>query len=365
MADFSVYPWGILRIVNDKVDLDRPKAFNRARLMLHSGANMFRILRRGVWSIDREFDWETPGYWELFREYIQILHDPSQENETGVGAKVLVEIFDGCSEDWMFDPANYGKARKLVRAMFANLGDLPYVLFGAGNEMNHRDNRAFVNAVTFPEFKKAGRVPYSYGAMYSENDDYLEDEKYDAGNFWSDDVKDRIVRQVHGVKDASSINLIHSVEYWVVNGNPLAVHLGCDGVFDGGSPCDYYGNSRRPSPEQINEAMRYFFANAPKILFPDKSVKYGWEYLPKAVNQDNCSAQGVVAMSQAYSERFGTMPENYGKYPNDWAEPEPPSPIPDPTPQPKTCKGKYIANRPWWKWQILKFIKCWMMGGEG
>ena len=76
LADFSTAPWGVLKVVDGKVVLDKVKAFNRARRMLNAGANMFRILRRGVWETAMPFDYDVPGYWDALREYLGILWRP-------------------------------------------------------------------------------------------------------------------------------------------------------------------------------------------------------------------------------------------------------------------------------------------------
>jgi hypothetical protein len=377
LADFSTSPWGILKVVDGKVTLDVTKAFNRARLMLNSGANMFRILRRGVWSTIVPFDWEDAGYWHNFRDYLTILHMPVQGTWTLGGADVLVEIFDGCSEEknaaglqWQYE--NYPKARQLIQAMFSHLGDLPWVKFGVGNEMNKAESIEFVEKVVYPEFKAASRKPFSYGAVYSDKpgDDWLEKQKGKASLAWnSDDVSFEIFKQVHGVCDKASKNLTDTVSYWVRGSSKHRTIWSVDGVFDGKSDCDYYEDENgkrktRPSPAQWRSAVKYVLDYALKFETPAGLPRFGFEYLPKAVNKDECSAKGVKAISEEYHTKWGTWPENWGKYPDDYVEPEPPKPpepeppIP-PTPEPeKSCYEKFIAGRPFWKWQIGKFIQC-------
>lgn len=363
MADFSTAPWGVLQVIDGKVTLNKPKAFNRARRMLNAGANMFRVLRRGVWSTEVPFDWEDAGYFDRLREYVGILHQPYQNGGTGSGAIVQVEVFDGCSETWMYDQANYEKARRLMRAMFANLGDLPYVRFGVGNEMNQAESVAFVREVAYPEFKAAGLKPISLGAMYSRNEDVLEKQKAEASLAWDDETSFAIYRPVHGVRDKGSVFLTDTIDYWVINGNPLAVFWSADGVFDGANECDYYGNQRRPSPAEFKSAVKYALDLAPSFYLADKQVKYGFEYLPKAVNKDDCSARGVAAISDAYFDKWKKRPENWEKYPEDWKEPEPPTPPDPPTPpSPPRCKCAYWLTEPKrpdvWRW-----IKC-IFGGK-
>ena len=374
MADFSTAPWGVLRVVDGKVTIDVTKAFNRSRLALNSGANMFRTLRRGIWSTQVPFDWEDAGYWDTLREYLTILHMPIQGTWYLDGADVLVEIFDGCSEEknaaglqWQYDKANYGKARQLIQAMFSHLGDLPWIKFGVGNEMQKAESVEFVTNVVYPEFKLAGRVPFSYGATYSTKDDYVEKQKARASLVWGDNIAYAIYKQVHGVMDKDSINLVDTVAYWA--NHPLCTIWSVDGVFNGASDCDYYEDENgkqktRPSPAQWRTAVKYVLDYAKKFTLSNGQVKYGFEYLPKAINADTCSAKGVAAISEEYHAKWGTWPENWGKYPDDWIEPpippepEPPEP-PAPPPEPeKSCYDKFIAGRPFWKWQIGKYIRC-------
>jgi hypothetical protein len=372
LGDFSTAPWGCLKVEGGKVTLDNVKAFNRARRMLNSGANQFRILRRNQWSADFPFDWQDEGYWPMLREFVQILHQPYQEPAgAGQGADVWIEIFDNCSDDkdWMYDPHQWPKAEALIRAMFENLGDLPYVKFGTGNELNSPDARAFVRESVFPEFKKAGRVPFSFGAVYQRTNPPgspgpLEWQKYEAEKRWDEQTALSIYRPVHGVRDSSSMNLIDTVKFWVEQGNPICVLWSMDGVWDGLSECDYTTAAngivqRRPSVEQIKAAMKYWIDIAWKFAMTNGQVKYGFEHIAKAQNNDLCSALSIRAISESYQERFAELPENFGKYPLDWVEPIPPDP-PDPPvpPVPKSCYEKYIKDRPIRKWQVGRYILC-------
>ena len=359
MADFSTAPWGVLRVVDGKVTIDVTKAFNRSRLALNSGANMFRTLRRGIWSTQVPFDWEDAGYWDTLREYLTILHMPIQGTWYLDGADVLVEIFDGCSEEknaaglqWQYDKVNYWRARDLIRAMFRHLGDLPWVKFGVGNEMNKKESVEFVEKVVYPEFKDAGRKPFSYGATYSPDHDWLERQKGEASLAWNDDVSFAIFKQVHGIRDKNTQDLIDTVSYWVNGCTPkLRTIWSVDGIFDGNSDCDFYEDENgrrktRPSPAQWRSAVKYVLDYALKFETPAGLPRFGFEYLPKAVNKDECSAKGVKAISEEYHTKWGTWPENYGKYPNDYVEPVPPIPPPPvpPTPPPDPEK------KPWWHW---------------
>jgi len=334
-------------------------------------------LRRGIWLTQVPFDWADPGYWATFRDYLTILTMPLQGTWTLGGADVLVEIFDGCSEEknaaglqWQYE--NYPKARQLIQAMFSHLGDLPWVRFGVGNEMNRAESIEFVEKVVYPEFKAAGRKPFSYGAVYSDKpgDDWLEKQKGKASLAWnSDDVSFSIFKQVHGVCDKTSKNLTDTVSYWVRGSSKHRTIWSVDGVFDGKSDCDYYEDENgkrktRPSPDQWRSAVKYVLDYALKFETPEGKPRFGFEYLPKAVNKDECSAKGVAAISEEYMAKWGELPENYGNYPDDWVEPIPP-PIPPAPPEPptppiseKSCYKKFIADRPFWKWQLGKFIAC-------
>ena len=82
-------------------------------------------------------------------------------------------------------------------------------------------------------------------------------------------------------------------------------------------------------------AMDYWMDRVKSFYIPGGHRKFGFEYLPKARNNDDCAAKGVAAISDAYFNQFGFWPENYGRYPNDWIEP--PGPIdPNPNPIPPT-----------------------------
>jgi len=370
LGDFSTAPWGCLKVIDGKIVLDKNKAFNRARRLLNSGANTFRILRRNVWSAEVQFDWEDKGYWPMLREFVQILHQPIQ-GDPGArsGTDVWIEIFDNCSpdKDWMYDPHHWPKAEALIRAMFKNLGHFPFVKFGVGNEMIG-EGRSFVRQCVFPEFKKAGLVPFSYGSVYQRMNPLgspgpLEWQKYEAEKCWDEQTALSMYRPVHGIKDAGSWDLIDTVRFWVANGNPICVLWSMDGVWDGESVCDWTTApngqlQHRPSVEQIRSAMKYWLDIAWRFTLPSGQVKYGYEHIPKAENNDLCSAMSIRAISEAYQDRFAALPENFGQYPMDWVEPKPPAP-PEPLPE-QSCAERYIKNRPIWKWQVGKFIKCWL-----
>ena len=360
LADYSTARWGVLKVVDGKVTLDKVKAFNRARRMLNVGANTFRVLRRGVWETQVPFDFEDDGYWPMFREWLTILHQPYQKQGAGVGAEVWVDIFDGCSETWMYD--DHARARKLIRLMFFHLGDLSWVKFRTGNEMNQAQAVDFVKDVAYPEFKSHGRFPANYGACYSDKEDRLEAQKGFADRLWDTETTKVIFRDVHGVKDENSKGLQETFRMWAKKGNPIRVIWSVDGVFDGANPCDWTITNgkvrRRPSVDEWKSAVRFILDNARRMEIPnpiDTKLKYGFEYLPKAVNHDECSSHGVNAISNESLNKFGYLPENYGKYQKDWTDvpipPEPPVPPEPPTPPPP------VPDKPWWK-KLLE----WLMG---
>jgi hypothetical protein len=148
---------------------------------------------------------------------------------------------------------------------------------------------------------------------------------------------------------------------WTVGLHDICVLLGPDGVFDGDDLCNFFKNSRRPSPEQIFGAVLHFLQNSPYRILPDGHVKYGWEILPKVVNNDRCVVKGVEAVSRAYETVFKVLPISVNQFPNDWVDPNPPNPVPPDNgeEEPKTCWGKFMANRPLNKVQLGKFLKCW------
>ena len=400
LADFSTAPWGILKVVDGKVVLDHDKAFNRSRLMLNAGANIMRILRRGIWETTVPFDFDRgQEYFDLLREYVLCVTDPDQFGTfDGDGAFVWIDIFDGCSETWMYDPAQWYEARTLMRGLFANLKDLP-VKFGIGNEMNRSESIALVREVVIPEFNAANLRPFSLGAIYSTTDDWLEKQKPLVGMAWGDEVENRTYRPVHNVRDKDSVCLIDTVGYWMPANNPISIFWSTDGVWDGANECDRETTPAgvvhaRPSPDQVKGAMRYWMGEARSYLLPDGHPKFGFEYLPKARNADQCSAMGVRAISDVYNERFGEYPVNFGKYPKDWVAPileckigevkketcwdgseiithtcesgkwTPTGNVcPIKLPVILSCKDKYISHRPVVKMQIWKWLKC-ILGGN-
>ena len=373
LADYSASPWGVLRVVNGIVVLDKAKAYNRARRALNAGTNYFRILRHADWAVlpGQEFDLEDPGYFPTLRDYLAILHQPCQGTPTGQGARIVLELFDNCSEKWMYDPANYPKARNLCQIFFAQLADLDFVDFGAGNELNRSESTALFRDVIIPEFDKVGKLPFSYGPSYSFKDgpELIVDHKQEASKKWGDDISFAIYKQVHGVRDSNSESLIQAVVWWARH--RMCTFFSVDGVKNGASLCDFYQDQVRPSPAQWLSAVKYVldYVSAglkPKFTLSTGQPKFAFEFISKVWNNDACGALPIIAVSELYKAKFGEWPENYGKYPDDWVEPPPPEPPEPPEPEPpppppepeKSCYEKFIAHRPVRKWRLWDFLKC-------
>src|SRR3972149_7684440 len=370
LADFSTSPWGVLKVVDGIVILDKVKAFNRSRRFLNAGANCFRVLRHAPWAIEKEFDWEDPEYFPILKEYLATLHNPCQEPSAGQGARIVVELFDNCSEKWMYEPGNYDKARRLCRAFFAQLGDLDYVDFGSGNELNKDESTALFKNVIIPEFDKVGKIPFSYGPSYSFNagPDLIVDHKQEASKKWGDDTSFAIYKQVHGIRDENSENRFQAVEWWARH--RMCTFFSVDGIRNGASLCAFYQDKVRPASFQFMGAVKYVlnYVSAglhPKFTLSTGQPKFAFEFISKVWNNDACGALPIMAVSELYKAKFGIWPENYGKYPDDWVElippapPEPPPPGPPPPPDPE--------KQPWWNWwvgknSIIAKLFRWLLG---
>ena len=361
-ADFSTAEWGVLHLVDDKIKFNKPKAFNRSRRVLTCGVNTQGILRRGVWELakysngkEATFDWEDKGYFDLLREYAAILHQPYQKTGAGKGADVVIDIFDGCSESWMYsDPA---KAKKLMQTFFGELAYLSYVKFSF-NELN-KDPQAlnFVKEVAYPEFKRAKIMPFTYGASANPDSRLLENQKGQADRIWQMETTRIIWRAVHGVLDEKSEGFVYAFINWAREHHLIRVILSVDGVFTGDSKCDWIKKGakihRRPSPEQFRRAIRLWFDNVRDLYLPGGEPLYAFEYLPKAVDNDLCSMAALEVIAEEYIRKFGKWPENWDKYPDDWVEPTPPTPpipppippTPEPSPPPPEKPCSYFFKR--------------------
>lgn len=367
---FDTRPAGALYVDDGVVKLDKVKTFNAARRLLNAGANAFGVLRFAStsWTPPAAvaFDYDSPGYFDMLREYVQILHDPIQDPTTyklgyttnNQGAIVIIDPFLGCVETWMYDPANYDKCRDVLYRYFAAVNDLPYVKFTVGRECDSEYARAWVRDCVYPEFKAAGRVPFSYGASYCHagSPGPMEWQKFEAEAAWDEQTALSIYRPVHNVRDDSSVSLTESTRCWTENGNPICVIWSVDGVWDGLSGTDRIvlpdGRVQaRPSYGQLQQAMRYWIANAPRLTLDNGQVKYGFEYMSKAMDLNVVLPQ-IEAIVDVYAETWGTVPANYGKYQLDWIELEP-EPQPEPQP-PAPNPGKKF--REWLGWASLLIV---------
>lgn len=360
---FDTRPAGALYIQDGVVKLDKIKAFNAARKLLNVGINTFYVIRYAeiTWCPPAAvaFDWESPGYFDLLRQYVEILHQPVQSAATAPGATIVIDLFLGCCETWMY--SDYEKSTRLINAFFSALGDLPYVYFSIGRECNDQNSWLWVRDCVGPAFKAAGKVPFSYGASYCQHGapGPMELQKgWGVEKVWDEQTALKLYRPIHSVKDETS-KCLGSVESgavynWCVNGNPICVIFSVDGVWDGESPDDRItlpdGRMQiRPSVEQLKSAMRYILNNAPVLTLPSGQVKYGFEYMSKCQQIDVVIKQ-IHAIVDVYFETFGNLPENYGQYPNDWVEPivEPPVIIPPPIVKLSFNLWGWIKNRKWW-----------------
>jgi len=376
LGAFSTARWGFLRVKDGKVVIDIPRLFNMAAAMLNAGANCFRIFLRNTWGVEVEYDWRTPGYWQTLREFLAILHQPYQNDGTGEGTEILVELFDNCNPDdkaLMNDPARYEEGRQRIRDAFANLGDLDYVKFRAGNEAPKGNSLAFFKEVILPVFNDAGRVPYSYSQCYETWtpawDGPVERQKRAAETVWDELTALAIFRVLHSIKDSTTADLQEIVGYWVHDGNNILVEISDDGVMDGTNPCDKTlsptgAMQARPSEAEFESAIDYLLSNAPTLMYNGKS-KYGIEHCGKKPDDDDneCIPRMIAAIARCYQRRTGEQPFNKGRYPDRWIKPEPPTPPEPPAPPPAPdCKCRHWlteSKRP----DIWRWIKC-LFGGK-
>lgn len=338
---------GALYVENGQVKFDHDKTFNAARRLLHAGCNTIYVNRFALttWTPPAavDFDWESPGYFEMFREYVKVLHQPVQGETTAPGANIVIDLFLGCIETWQY--YDWTKSARLINAFFTALGDLPYVHFAIGRECNSMDSVAWVRDCVGPTFKAAGRVPYSYGASYCQpgGGGPMEMQKGAAvEKVWDERTALKLYRPIHGVKDETSKTLLDAMDNWTRDLHDICVIWSVDGVgvgnLQGDSPDDFIvlpdGRiQRRPSTEQIKSALRYALNNSPWKFMPDGQVKYGFETMTKAMTIETAVKQ-LQAVADVYAEVFGTFPDNYLQYPNDWVNPLPPTPVPVPIPIP-------------------------------
>lgn len=351
LVSFWTGPGGCLVVKNGAVAYDNKGDFNRSRLLRNAGVRMFRVLRRGLpeWGAIKAFDWQDAGYWPMLREHLATLHNPFQGPNPPPGADIIFELFDECGGDAAIYFSNPALARQYIRTAFANLGDLPYVKFGVGNEMNSPGAAAFCRDIVFPEFKAIGRIPYSYGAW---GDDTTPTgqvilQQNVAVVAWNNILAHCIVRQIHAIADDKTSYLINGVRDWIIPGGDYPpVMFSNDGVCTGKSACDVWNRAGwwgpvayGPSVEQTKAAMKYVFDRATSYALPNGQVKYGFEHLAHVGGTpDVCTVATFEGMSDMYAAKFGIQPESRGKFPLDWVDPTlPPSPAPPiPPPAPPT-----------------------------
>ena len=353
---------GALYVENGVVKFDKVKTFNAARRMLNAGANILYINRFALktWYPPAviDFDWESPGYFDLLREYCKILHQPIQDETTAPGADIIIDLFLGCVETWQY--FDYVKSTRLINAFFTALGDLPYVHFAVGRECNADESRAWVRDCVYPTFKAAGKIPFSYGASYCHAGPKgpMEWQTYEAELVFGYGAMLKGYRKTHNVKDEISLalgDIISGAVYnWCVNGNPICVIFSMDGIWDGLGDSITLPDGRiqaRPSTEQIKSALRYILNNSPRKFMNDGQIKYGYECMTKSMTIEAAVKQ-LQAVAEVYVETFGILPENAGKYPNDWIEPVKPEPEPIPEPiKPKV--------EPWYSWNRIRNVRKW------
>lgn len=357
---------GALYVENGVVKFDKVKTFNAQRRLMNAGLNTTYVNRFALttWTPPAvvDFDWESPAYFTLLREYVETIHNPTQSKTSLPGADIVIDLFLGCVETWQY--YDWSKSINLINAFFTALGDLPYVHFAIGRECNSMDSVAWVRDCVAPTFKAVGRIPFSYGASYCQpgGGGPMEMQKGAAvEKVWDERTALKLYRPIHNVKDETSFRLLDAMDNWTRTLHDICVIISIDGIKDGESPDDFIiladGRiERRPSVEQIKRALRYFLNNSPWKFMPDGQVKYGFETMTKAMTVETAVKQ-LQAVAEVYLEIFGVVPENYGKYVSDWVEPLPPVPEPEPipTPLPKPVMPPFNWTG-WWnnnKWYVI------------
>ncbi len=387
---FDTRPAGALYVEDGVVKFDHNKTFNAARRIINKCANIFIVERFAMtsWTPPAAvaFDWESPGYFELLRQYVETIHRPVQGESTLQGIPVVISFFIGACEYWMYLPENYDKARLLMQKMFATFKDLSYVQFCPGREMNAKKYpdgvfidqgtiQAFMDQVVYPEFEAAGKALFAYGACYATTDPPyngdLEQQKALYERKVGEERALTVFRKIHGVADSKSKTLLETMHFWFEHANPNHP-LKIDGIFSvdgvgsgagqGESDIDFITLSNgteqhRPSGEQMKDAIRYVVKNSARVDNPDGTVSLGFEYMSKAMTMPVVETQ-LQAIAEVYFELFGEWPEYFGKLPNDWVEPVVPPVIVDPpvVPPLKFNLWGWIKNRKWWIALLIVFI---------
>ncbi|HUU38991.1 MAG TPA: hypothetical protein VMW46_12410 [Candidatus Desulfaltia sp.] len=162
-----------------------------------------------------------------------------------------------------------------------------------------------------------------------------------------------IWKEVHGVGDGPKwsepgSSLHQSLFWWArKKDNGIRIWLSNDGSWNGDSECDFEASTgrRRPSAPRMKMIAETARAYGNDIVI---------EHLPKGGDL-GCQKKTVSAI---YEGLNGKKPEEKYHYEPPLPElPTPPEPEPEPPP-PQSCYERFIKGRPFWKWQIGKFIRC-------
>ena len=214
-------------------------------------------------------------------------------------------------------------------------------------------NKAFIDLAInciFPHIKSGEFLPKNctYGAVMNKVD-YADGQysgphstqdllKAKVGGAFGDPAKLDIWKEVHGVDSLAVPGALDQALSWwgrILPG-PNVIRIG---LSNDGSPikettpcaaiikrCRFYGND-------------FFF-----------------EHLP----EDGGIEAQVPKIKEMYKAIHGLnpMPHYHYEPPSPPLPPPPPPPPPDPELEPQSCYEKYIAGRPFWKWQLGKFIGC-------
>jgi hypothetical protein len=206
---------------------------------------------------------------------------------------------------------------------------------------------------------------YIGGGFYAEDRSTLKKLQSLVSLGMGDDYLLKMTREIHGCGAPLPIpdsdrpfghNFHQALDWW--GNHPIRIMLSDDGVWNGDSLCDREDDRHvRPSASTLKGMVAYALK-----YYDSTGMRLSFEHLPKGGNLA-CQCVSLRAMADAYKDHFGVKMENVDRH--IYTPPIPPEPLPEPEPipQPTTCKGKYIANRPWWKWQWWAYIKCWIRGG--
>lgn len=243
------------------------------------------------------------------------------------------------------------RSARLAEDFIRYLGDLPFVKYGCVNEGNQGGGKPpqavkFHRDVLYPAFIAATRVPFSFGPVYSDEEDLLEAVKKIAGQkeFWGDGVSKIVFREVHQVRDSSSPHFLATVKEWA--GHPIRIAWQADGV------------KPRPTAREFASVVEAALAlkNIEIPVPEDTKVKFLFECLGEVDGPDPYSTKPIAAANEVYEKKFGAPLANIGKYPDDWQDPGPP-PEP-PTVLSEVCRESQLLPNEWCPSREVKtFIK--------